>query len=407
MKLSRNQIRSIRRLSMLIAGAYALAPSNSLALDADEIVGGAGLNLGITFNKNFSPRLTIGIEAYLVQHIEQANYELINTTDMNLAVGSMVQLNYVAKDGLQTTIGLTAGQANYYDQNVFMGELGTTYRFKQNDWGLRVGALFEPMAFNTAIRHDFFIEQTTLNAGIRIPGTFAGLYSAIVMEGRPLRTDNNNQQRETRHVVNSLATKWADMAQDEFEAVFAFGNLAFELMMAGAPQSLIDQALDSGEQEVAHAKYCADQAAQFDESFALTAPCDLFRNTSTGVDSLSRLAMEGLIDGWYGEGLAAQKMQAGAKQTTNQLLKQNLEKISSEETGHANLGSNIAKWAISKDNTGIVREHVAALHQTDLGSLTEEFSDPKSGFIKFRQLQNLSDQTRDGLNGEIDRILVM
>ncbi|MCJ8313152.1 MAG: hypothetical protein HRU38_13605 [Saccharospirillaceae bacterium] len=408
MKLSTRQLRSIKRLSILLAGAYALAPTGAIAKHETQYSGGAGINLGLTFSKGFKPHFTFGIEAFLVQHLTQLENQYDYSSGPSTVIGPLVQLNISAKTGLKGVLALTIGQAGNFGENAVMGELGVAYRFKYNDWGLRVGALYEPNNFNVAIRHDFFINETTFGTGFRTPSTYGEFfeYPGTVVQGRPLRTGENDQNRKNRSVINNLAGKWADMAQDEFEAVFAFGNLAFELMAAGAPQILIEKALTSAEQEVAHTKYCAIQAHNFDEFFKLQKPDDVFRAPLNGVAALSRFAVEGLIDGWQGEGLAASLMQAGAETATNKNVSHNLRFIANEESGHANLGSEIATWAIKADKTGLVQQQVAALRQTDLGQHKETYSDPKAGFIDFKQTQLLSEQVRDGLDVEIKKILL-
>ena len=62
------------------------------------------------------------------------------------------------------------------------------------------------------------------------------------------QTDNHYQALQ-RQPIQTLADKWAVMAQEEFEAVFAFINLAIELTHANAPMNLIERSLYSAQQE--------------------------------------------------------------------------------------------------------------------------------------------------------------
>ncbi len=320
------------------------------------------MNFGVAFAPNEKPRFSLGLEAFLVRRFTAPLYGSYYGYEAVTAAGPLVQFNLFAGDGWRATLGATGGWSPGNAQHAVMGELGATYRFKHKDWGLRVGALYEPTIATFAARHDFFINETTLSAGFRFPGTFGAPLSDYFENpwaptpGRPLRTEDNEYRRRSRNLAVDLGDKWADLAQDEFEAVFAFGNLAVELMLIGAPDDLIDRALDSAEQEVAHAQFCATQAKKRDDSFELQTPRDMFRIPLTGVEGLARLALEGLVDGYRGEGLSAQTIRAGVMTATEKELSHALSRISHEETGHADLGSAIAAWALKTDPTGIVRE---------------------------------------------------
>lgn len=403
----------LRRLSAIFASACALAPTHAFADEGVRWSGGGGFNLGVAFTENSKPRFTLGFEAFAVRRMTAPEYGDYYSDESLEAVGPLLQFNVIPGDGWRGTFGATAGWSPGNAQHALMGELGATYRFKHKDWGLRVGALYEPTIATLAARHDFFINETSLTGGFRMPGTFGAPLSNYftgsfgVMDGRPLRTESNAKRRSARRLPESLSAQWARRAQDEFEAIFAFGSLSLELMAAEAPDILIEKALASAEQEISHAQICATEARKFDDSFRLQRPQDCIRQPLPGVAGLSRLALEGLKDGYEGEGLAAETMRASARHTRDATLSQKLSRVSTEEVQHSRLGAAIATWALEADATGIVRDAVMATKHAHFQNPVDDFSEPQQGFISLTQKKELAERAREGLHLRIDKMLAV
>ncbi|MCJ8313151.1 MAG: hypothetical protein HRU38_13600 [Saccharospirillaceae bacterium] len=167
MRLLTKQLRPITYLSIFIASTCVFGVANAQSQYDTFLTGGAGLNLGLTFSEKFKPQFTIGAEVYLIQHITEVDDDNTPAGLPTFGVGPVIQFSLSPKNGLKSTLAVTGGISDEYYDNPYMGELGVTYNFKHNDWGLRVGAVYEPLDITIAARHDFFMGETMFSVGGR------------------------------------------------------------------------------------------------------------------------------------------------------------------------------------------------------------------------------------------------
>ncbi|MFO0548514.1 MAG: hypothetical protein U0271_09015 [Polyangiaceae bacterium] len=182
--------------------------------------------------------------------------------------------------------------------------------------------------------------------------------------GRPLMIDERPQVarvgtgsvgwREARapevaslgpEVREALAREWARDGAYEHASVASFGKLALELVAFGAPSELVEDAHVAALDEVRHAK----------TAFALTSayggvevgPLELpaLRRLELA-QSLEELAAAAVLEGCYGETLAAAALYFAAERAVDPVVRAILRTTAAEESRHAALAYRVVKWAI-------------------------------------------------------------
>ncbi len=161
----------------------------------------------------------------------------------------------------------------------------------------------------------------------------------------------------------------ARMAYLEAAAVPAFGQLARELSVHGAPRSMVRAALRSRRDEVRHAKVTARLARRFGG-----------RPTAPTVDRvaprpLPEVAADNAAEGCIRETYGALVAHAQARRARDPQLRRALGRIAQEETRHAALSWSLSQWAESRMNAGqrraVARSTANALEQLE-SELTQE-----------------------------------
>jgi hypothetical protein len=137
------------------------------------------------------------------------------------------------------------------------------------------------------------------------------------------------------------------MAAEEHESIDAFGELALDLMAAGAPSELVQRCHLAAREEAGHTRMCLDVARSLDgrESAAPSLPAGPARHRPRWRRALlARLAVESYVDGCIGEGSAARVLGALASQVRDPALRDVLRVLAREEMGHARLGRDVVRW---------------------------------------------------------------
>jgi len=147
----------------------------------------------------------------------------------------------------------------------------------------------------------------------------------------------------------ALANKWHESAKFEHASVASFSKFSLQLMAAGAPFYLIQQAHLAAIQELNHAKLCLQIAA-------LIRPCDRAVQfgglplSSIQIESgLAELALETSVEAATNELFAAfQAALARQHVTDGGPIGHTLEVIMKEETEHAALAWNTLRWTLDE-----------------------------------------------------------
>jgi hypothetical protein len=147
-----------------------------------------------------------------------------------------------------------------------------------------------------------------------------------------------------------LGERWLTAARAEHASVPAFAQLGAQLAAVGAPAALVDRCEVAAADERRHARRC----------FAIA-------RTYAGIDwaagampavvpppaELPTLAVESLVDGCIGEGIAADYAYAGAVHATDPVIRSSLEMIAREEAEHAELAWAVIEFCVERGGSHV------------------------------------------------------
>eukprot|EP00954_Amorphochlora_amoebiformis_P030824 1395252-Amorphochlora_amoeboformis.AAC.1 len=165
-----------------------------------------------------------------------------------------------------------------------------------------------------------------------------------------------------------LRDAWLIQARGEHASVASFANHALELMKFGAPAALIEGALIAGQDEIRHAQACFAFASRFDpgcctlrhqysenQNLYKAAEGKTYAPTDFPIGSSADIAetMEGMAgrlsgEGCYGETIGTVLAARQYFTAKDPQVKEELRIIIKEETNHAKLAWDTARWAIQK-----------------------------------------------------------
>jgi uncharacterized ferritin-like protein (DUF455 family) len=186
-------------------------------------------------------------------------------------------------------------------------------------------------------------------------------------KGRPLR-GRRGQRPRARHDAHAAPTEaaahhWLDMAQEEYESIAAFSELALDLMAAGAPTELVTRCHEAALDEARHTELCLSVASCLNGKVSdVQTPSQLRvarRRPRWKRALLVRLAVESYIDGWVGEASSARVLAKLARDSDDGELRDALRVLAREEMGHAALGEDIVRWCRSEG--GPIVEHALTM----------------------------------------------
>ncbi|MEM6994222.1 MAG: ferritin-like domain-containing protein [Myxococcota bacterium] len=180
-------------------------------------------------------------------------------------------------------------------------------------------------------------------------------------EGRPIRDEGVALLAAIRHgdawlpdtptqvrpglSPEAAGRRWLAIARSEHASIAAFSDIALQLMQLGAPPHLIEGCHRAALDEVRHARdalgiACALTGDRLDLG-ALPQPP---RSTPT----LRSVALDALIEGCIGEGVAAARAARGADDAEPDVAAV-LRGVAADETRHAALAWSTLRWALQRD----------------------------------------------------------
>ncbi len=169
-------------------------------------------------------------------------------------------------------------------------------------------------------------------------------------KGRPLRGRRRRTWPEPDRRLSGAAAaaeQWRAMAVEEYESIAAFGELALDLMAAGAPAELITRCHRAALEEAGHTQACLEVATLLDGregAVAARPPGNTRRRPRWRRALLVRLAVESYLDGCIGEGSAARVLGALVAEARHPEVREVLRVLAREEMGHARLGRDVVRW---------------------------------------------------------------
>lgn len=146
--------------------------------------------------------------------------------------------------------------------------------------------------------------------------------------------------------TGAVGSFFAEVANLEAAAVTAFGQLARELALHGAPASMVRAALRSRGDEVRHARAMARLARRY--GGRPVAP----RVAAWAPRSLADVAADNAIEGCMRETFGALVAHAQARRAPDPQVRRVLARIAADETRHAALSWSLAEWARARMQPG-------------------------------------------------------
>jgi hypothetical protein len=139
--------------------------------------------------------------------------------------------------------------------------------------------------------------------------------------------------------------KWLALAHLEAASVVAFERLAEELSAHGAPERLQARALRAADDEVRHARAMESLARRAGAPEARTPGVRL---QAPGRRALERIARENAVEGCVRETFGAALAGVAAERAADARVRVTMRRIARDETRHAELAWDVARWAEKK-----------------------------------------------------------
>lgn len=144
-----------------------------------------------------------------------------------------------------------------------------------------------------------------------------------------------------------LGEAWLAEARTEHASIASFSTLALSLLAVGAPAELVEGAHRAALDEARHARLCFAVASAYLESELEPGPLPMDR--ALGPDpSLARMALASLVEGAFGEGVAAALCRARAKRAEDPAIRRVLAALARDEAAHAKLGWSVLRYAVAR-----------------------------------------------------------
>ncbi len=173
--------------------------------------------------------------------------------------------------------------------------------------------------------------------------------------------------RRVVRAADPVGSYLAQMAYLEAAAVPAFGQLARELRVHGAPRSMVRAALRSRRDEIRHARVTARLARRF--GGRPTAP----RVDAPAARPLEEVVADNAAEGCIRETFGALVAHAQARRARDPQLRRALRRIAVDETRHAALSWDLAGWAEARMSVE-QRRRVARTTANALDRLEQELT---------------------------------
>lgn len=150
-----------------------------------------------------------------------------------------------------------------------------------------------------------------------------------------------------------LADAWAQMARMEHASIAAFARFLLQLLNAGAPAELVEAAASALADETRHARLCFAAASHY--AGGPIGPGVLDVSGSLDEPGLANALLTALREGCVDETVAAIEAAEAAAHAEDPVIRAMLERISTDETRHAELAWRFAAWALRRVDPALGR----------------------------------------------------
>jgi hypothetical protein len=177
----------------------------------------------------------------------------------------------------------------------------------------------------------------------------------------------------------AIGRHFGEVAHLEAASVLAFRALERELVAHGAPRGLVARAGRAAREEMGHARITARIA----RAHGATVP--RVKAPVLPVRSLRALALENAVEGCVRETYGALVTRWQAHTAQNALIRRAMQRISVEETGHADLAWAVDAWATSRLGAS-GRRTLARAKRDEVARLQKQVSEPSPALVQIAGL---------------------
>jgi hypothetical protein len=150
----------------------------------------------------------------------------------------------------------------------------------------------------------------------------------------------------TRAQEDYLGRVWLDAGLGEHASVAAFGRLILDLMSLGSPPSLLARTAKAIDDEVEHARLCFGMARRFTGRTWGPGPLDLSGAIRADQEP-SAIIAAAIEEGCVFETISARQAEYALSIVTDPVARRILERISVDESQHAELSWSFVEWALA------------------------------------------------------------
>lgn len=155
-----------------------------------------------------------------------------------------------------------------------------------------------------------------------------------------------------------LGEQWLAAARAEHASVPAFQRLEAQLVALQAPLELVHRCRAAADDEVRHARRCFAIARTY---AGIDWTAGALPAAAAEAPQLTAVAVESLVDGCAGEGIAADLAQAGADEALDPVIRESLAMIARDEAVHAELAWDVLAFCLERGGSEIETALIAEL----------------------------------------------
>jgi len=147
-------------------------------------------------------------------------------------------------------------------------------------------------------------------------------------------------------LAQRIAREWLDDARMEHASIASFARFTLDLLGAGAPADLLEQAQRAALDEVTHAQACFALASRY--AGTAFGPSALATGDCAPAASLVEAVVSAFKEGCIGETLAAAHAQAALAVARDPQVRSALARIAEDEARHAELAWRFVAWGVQR-----------------------------------------------------------
>jgi hypothetical protein len=200
-----------------------------------------------------------------------------------------------------------------------------------------------------------------------------------------------------------LARRWTEQALMEHASVAAFARFSLQLLSLGAPAVLVQRSGEAMQDEIRHARSCFELARHY--SGADVGPGPLPIHGALEEADLCSIVLGTIAEGCIGETVAALEAAEALAHCEEPHVRAVLERISVEESRHAELAWQFVAWALASGPAAL-RQRVRETFEAAFASADTAAVQPSSFEAQLLRHGQLSSELRRALRARVLRDVI-